>query len=108
MKIITDSGEVIEVLVSEPTVPEAKVLKFEDVWGDQLGRGGLIVARRGDRCPEWYDIIDRKQVTVVCDPSDEQEVIYWLEFCFGANCVIKRKAYQDGSLVALRAQYMCD
>lgn len=108
--------EKIKVGVSEPTVPEAKKLTKDDVWGKvgtpslysiPAGRkdDGMIVARHNDNCPYFHDKVPYKSVTIVCKPEQVEEVIYWLEYVQGGDCISRRTVVQN--YVILRADYQC-
>lgn len=88
-----------------------KTLTKEDVWGKfnekfEKISNGMIVARYNDKCPVFKDIIPYKSVTVVCKPEEEHEVIYWLGYVQGGDCVSKRAELKNGN-IALRADYQC-
>ena len=57
-------------------------------------------------CPIFKDKLPFKAVTVVCDREQEQEVVYWLEYVQGGNCVTQRSGLRNGK-VAIRAEYQC-
>jgi hypothetical protein len=126
-------GKPFKVEVLEPTVPEAKELTQEDVWGifvsegteDMIEggksykvskghfKGGMIVARgqgRSDKpaviCPIFGDVVPHKSVTAICAIAMEPDVTYWLEYVEGGNCISQRKVLPGGR-VALRADYQC-
>ena len=97
--------------VNNPTVPEAKVLTQEDVWGkldENYNRisSGMIVARTDEVCPIFKDKVPYKSVTVVCNSSQVNEVIYWLEYVHGGDSVSKVRALPDGK-AAIRSDYQC-
>jgi hypothetical protein len=117
-------SEQIEITVSHPTVPEAKQLTKDDVWGkyDEINHrridDGMLVARGygsyftgkphfNPICPIWGDELPYKSVTVVGPIEQEQEIRYWLEYVHGGGSVSKRKVVEDGKKVALRSDYMC-
>lgn len=95
----------ITMIVSNPTVPEAKKITKEDVWGG-IGQNGMIVARTDDKCPYFKDKVPYKSVTVVCDKDQVHEVTYWLEYVHGAHSVSKTKDLKNGK-VAMRSDYKC-
>lgn len=81
----------------------------KDVWGsyDENWKkisDGMIVARTSEKCPVFGDILEYKDVTVICKLEEEKDVIYWLEYVHGCNCVTKRKELK-GDKVALRSEY---
>jgi hypothetical protein len=110
---------------------ERKITK-DDVWGKwsddlKLIDRGMIVAKGyppsldkspaaaaelfdrikvGDTCPVWKDKLPYKSVTVICDKKDMNEVMYWLEYVHGGDCVEKTKDL-PGDKVAIRSNYMC-
>ena len=57
-------------------------------------------------CPIWKDKLPYKSVTIVCEPSIEEEVIYWLEYVHGGGSVSRRKKLDNGK-IALRSNYQC-
>ena len=87
-------------------------LKKEDVWGSfnpetyKMETEGMVVARQDQVCPVFKDTVPYKSATVVCLPSQEKEVIYWLTYVQGGNNISKRKVLPGGE-VALRTDYMC-
>lgn len=105
----------LKIVVSNPTVPEAKNLTKEDVWGKWENHvrvsNGMLVAQgygpvsdyftQSDKdkltaiipeiCPIWNDVLGYKSVTVICLPCQEEEVRYWLEYVHGGNSVRGRK-----------------
>lgn len=107
--------QTITMTVSTPTVPEAKKLTKEDVWGkwdDNTHKRlseGMIVAQTDQICPIWRDKVPYKSVTVICSPEQETEVRYWLEYVHGGNSVSRWKEIKQGKekKIALRSNYMC-
>lgn len=99
----------VEVIIDEPNNHPVK-LKEEDVWGDGFynretkENRGMRVAVYDEECPIFKDIVPYKSVTVVCPKSQEDDVIYWLEYVYGSDCVSIRKELDDLK-VALRADY---
>lgn len=99
-------------IISEPTVPPAQKLTKADVWGDgmynrdtKLNRG-MRVAVYDEVCPIWKDIVPYKSASFVCPKKLEDEVIYWIEYVYGADCIVARKELDDLRVV-LRAEYTC-
>lgn len=94
-----------------PTAKKEKLTK-EDVWGvfdpnnDKLISNGMIVAKSYEVCPIFGDVLPYKSVTVICDEEQCEEVIHWLIYVHGGNCVSYRKELKDGK-VAFRSNYMC-
>jgi hypothetical protein len=123
----------LSVVLDAPNGVEPKDMTKEDVWGrfinegteehkDRNGftylaskghfEGGMIVARgHGHQdvsqtiCPIFGGEVPWKSVTAVCPKEKEEEVIYWLEYVQGSNCINERKLLASGE-VALRADYM--
>jgi hypothetical protein len=108
-------------VVSNPTTPKAKALTLEDVWGKYNANTmtqdscGMVVARGNPetpkKCPIWGDDLPYKSVTVVCREDQEQDVVYWLEYVQGNNCISRRselskRKYGKG-MIALRSDYQC-
>jgi hypothetical protein len=94
------SQDRIKITVSHPTVPEAKKLTKDDVWGKwdevankKIDNGMLVAYGCGEHasCPIWGDIIPYKSVTVVGPIEQEQEIRYWLEYVHGGGSVAARK-----------------
>jgi hypothetical protein len=109
-----------------------KELTMEDVWGTFDAEAlthpskGMIVARGCGKvdeyftqeykdkavadipevCPIWGDVLPYKSVTVVFDAELENQVIHWLTYVHGSDCVADRKEL-EGNRVALRSNYMC-
>lgn len=110
-----------------------KNLTKEDVWGrfdgqtQQLVEKGMIVARGlpsvGDfltqarkddiiartyptLCPVWNEELPYKSVTVICEQIQVPQVIDWLYYVQGPDCIEKKKTLEDGKY-AIRANYMC-
>lgn len=82
-------------------------LTKEDVWGNHAaGIDGMIVASWLDVCPVFHDTVPYKSVTVVCEPEQEADVQYWLDYVLGGDCIAMRKELADKK-VALRADYKC-
>lgn len=100
------------IIINTPKVAPAKKLTEEDVWGDgmynretKLNRG-MRVAVYDEICPIWNDIVPYKSATFVCPKRLEDEVIYWIEYVYGADCIVARKELDD-LRVALRGTYTC-
>lgn len=98
------------VIISEPTMQEPHNLKKEDVWGngipDKNGNinKGMKAAIYNQVCPVWGDIVPYKSTTFICPRNKENEVIYWIEYVYGCDCISNRKELDD-LRVALRADY---
>jgi hypothetical protein len=105
----------MEIIVSEPTVPEATTLTKDDVWGiyevaeSKRVSDGMVVANSQDKCPIFGDIVPYKSATLVCKLEQEREVEYWCDFVMGGGSVSDRKELtgKDKGKVALRADYQC-
>lgn len=102
----------VTAVVLNPTAPVAKILTKDDVWGSEADNyKGMIIARSGDTCPVFHDILPYKSVTVVCDPAQEDEVIYWLEYVHGGGSVSNIKLVEDVKeqvgKIAIRSDYQC-
>jgi hypothetical protein len=101
----------IIIMVSGPNGDKPFKLTKEDVWGEfdsnyNTINKGMIVARHKDICPHFGDVVPYKAITVICNVKQEDEVIYWLEYVHGANCISGRKTLKDGN-IALRSDYQC-
>jgi hypothetical protein len=100
----------IKIKVLNPTVPEAKKLTKEDVWGtwdpvaNKRTSEGMIVARFESKCSIFDDIIPYKSVTVVGPAIQKEEIIYWLEYVHGGNSV-SRMRHLPGGKIAIRSDY---
>ena len=108
-----DSKEnTVEIFLSAPTGSKPLELTQEDVWGkyNELSSSkisnGMIVASYNDVCPIFGDKVPYKSVTVVCDENQMDDVVYWLEYVHGADCVAITK-HIDGSKIAIRSDYQC-
>ena len=65
--------------------------------------GGMVVAKASETCPVFKDVVPEKAVTVVGREDDLDEVLYWLEYVKGKDCVTMTH-HQDG-WIALRAEH---
>ena len=105
-----------------------KALTKDDVWGTfdkdyNLVSRGMIVAQGfgGEKkdlkdwekklqvksvCPIWKDKLPYKSVTIVCDESQADEVMYWLHYVHGGDCIVGDTKLPGGKM-AIRSQYMC-
>ena len=102
----------ITVFLSEPNgIFPSNIIK-EDVWGkwnnDFTAKlsNGMIVASSNKKCPIFKDVVPYKSVTAVCAEEQKSEVIYWLEYVLGANCVSLLRRLENGA-IAIRANYQC-
>jgi len=118
----------IEATILNPTVPEARNLTQEDVWGKvehshwkdkartefvpaHIVSHGMKVATSHEDglptiCPVWGDTLKYKSVTIICRPCLEEEVKYWLEYVHGGGSVSRRKVISKNE-IALRSDYQC-
>jgi len=112
----------VQIKILNPTVPEARDLTMEDVWGAHemesehipkipikwIHRGMLVATSHDDGlpsiCPVWGDKLQYKSVTVICRPCFEEEVKYWLEYVHGGGSVTRRKVISKNE-IALRSEY---
>lgn len=108
------SIEPIEVtaIVNSPNEEKPKKLTKDDIWGifdpikcERISKG-MIVARHGEICPIFEDEVPYKSVTVVCPKNQYNEVVYWLEYVHGCDCVVMTKELDD-LRVAIRSDYQC-
>lgn len=105
-----------------------KKLTKEDVWGtfddnfNLVNRGMIVAQGFGGNinelkdwetklkvksiCPIWKDILPYKSVTVICDETQVSEVMYWLSYVHGANCISDETKLPNGKF-AIRSNYMC-
>lgn len=107
-----------------------KKITKDDVWGAfdndfNLVSRGMIVAQGNpsslsakekkelhskikvsDICPVWKDKLGYKSVTVICDETQVGEVMYWLHYVHGGDCISNEKKLPDGKY-AIRSNYMC-
>lgn len=102
---------VVKINVSKPTGAKPMDLVMEDVWGkydDHHTRitPGMIVAKTKDICPIFKDKVPYKSVTVVGPIEREMEIIYWLEYVHGADCVMETKKLPNDK-IAIRSDYQC-
>ena len=115
--------EGLDIWVSSPSGLKPKNLIQEDVWGKHemesehipkipirwIHHGMIVASSDADGlpivCPVWKDKLPYKSVTVICKPSQEQDVTYWLEYVQGTDSVSRRK--KVGNKVALRSDYKC-
>lgn len=102
----------VDITISNPTGEKPKKLTQEDVWGKKDEEnskhisGAMIIGKSKEKCPIWGDIIPYKSITVIFDASQEDAVIYWLEYVHGCDCVVDRKVLENNKL-ALRSDYQC-
>ena len=102
-------------IVCTPSVPEAKTLTLNDVWGvydedkSKKVSNGMVVAKSEDICPIFKDEVPFKSSTIVCDLDLEEEVEYWCDFVMGGGSISERKELKgkNKGKVALRADYQC-
>ena len=112
------------ITVSMPTKPKPTKLLKEEVWGlwegAKLLEPGMIIAQgcgisnpdvsrhlpHPQVCPIFLDKLPFKAVTVLCHPSQLDEVIYWLEYVHGAGCVTRQNKTSNGK-IAIRSEYKC-
>ena len=101
-----------QVVINYPNGEKPKKLTQEDVWGEfDIYKGkrisnGMVVARYKDICPIFNDEVPYKSVTVVCPKSQYDEVVYWLEYVHGGDCVSITKELDD-LRIAIRSDYQC-
>lgn len=103
-------------------------LTKDDVWGTfdenyNLLTRGLIVAQGfgGEPsklkeweeklkvksvCPIWKDKLPYKSVTVVCEEEQLSDVINWLSYVHGGDCISRELKLPNGKF-ALRSNYTC-
>lgn len=104
--------ETITIGIKSPTVPEAKKITQEDVWGIWSERpmkkvtDGMIVSRSNQTCLVFGDVVPYKSVTVICQSNQFDEVKYWLEYVHGGDCISKTKTLADDK-IAIRSDYQC-
>lgn len=101
----------IEILNPTVTAFKTKLTK-DDVFGTfdhetyTRTSDGMIVARGGETCPIFGDVVSYKSETLVCEANQEAEVVYWASYVKGGGCISNRKVLPDGR-IALRVNYMC-
>lgn len=102
----------VTMVVNSPNGESPKKLTKEDVWGKfdvregkRIDRG-MVVARHGETCPIFKDEIPYKSVTVVGPKNRYEEIVYWLEYVHGGDCVVMTKELDD-LRVAIRSDYQC-
>ena len=108
-----------------------KEITQEDVWGKfdnahKMTDKGMLVARGlppvdkyfaqnkkdelikilPDKCPIWKDKLPYKSVTVVCKEEDYNQVVNWIHYVHGGDCIQKEKHLPEGK-IAIRSNYMC-
>ena len=97
----------MEITVYEPSVPESLELTMEDVFGNyEEGTKGMMVANSDETCPIFKDTVPYKSVTVVCDKEQEAEVVYWLGYVHGGDCISMTKDLPNNKM-AIRSDYKC-
>lgn len=112
MKNNTDKGTGIKFYIKSPKGKEAENLTKDDVFGvydfknNKMIDNGMVVARSKEDCPIFKDILPYKSMTVVCQNEQQEDVVYWLEYVHGSNCVSKVKKL-DESNIAIRSDYQC-
>lgn len=94
------------IILNKPKVAPAKKLTKKDVWGEGKPDRGMRVAVYNEVCPVWNDVLPYKSTTFICPKKLEDDVIYWIEYVYGANSIIARKELDD-LRVALRGTYTC-
>lgn len=106
----TKSPEKPPIFISSPTGEKPAKITEEDVWGKwnnerskRLDKG-MVIARTGENCPHFNDVLDYKEVTAVCKKEDFESVLYWLEYVHGTGCVEKTMELESGK-VAIRSAY---
>jgi hypothetical protein len=106
--ITADDGTEFVVIISGPDGSQPDRLTKEDVLGKdwRAGDRGMVVASQKEVCPVWHDVIPYKALTVICQPEQEPDVTYWLEYMHGARSVSKSEKLADGRL-AIRSDYQC-
>lgn len=115
--------------VNPPSGKTERKLTKEDVWGTfngayKITHRGMIVAQGfssgskeeyakwkeavqvSDICPVWKDKLPYKSVTVICDEAQVGDVMYWLHYVHGGDCISNEKKLPDGKY-AIRSNYMC-
>lgn len=101
-----------KIIIKSPNGEPPENLTKEDVWGvfdmEKMERTseGMIVARHKDICPIFKDEVPYKSVTVVCPKKRYDEVVYWLEYVHGADCVTMIEELDD-LRIAIRSEYQC-
>ena len=99
-------------IIKSPNGEQPSALLKEDVWGrfdiEKCERisNGMIVARQGQICPIFEDEVPFKSVTVVCPKKQYDDVVYWLEYVHGSDCVVMTKELDD-LRIAIRSDYQC-
>ena len=111
----TPAPETIKMIVSRPAGKEPRFITKEFVWGkydEKLGKkvhDGLIVAHydknKDTICPASGTLLDYKDVTFKCEPHHFDDVIYWLEYVQGADCITCTR--EDSTHIYIRTEYTC-
>jgi len=58
-------------------------------------------------CPILKDKLPYKSVSVVCDYSDYNGVVYWLEYVHGGGCIQEEYRTSEDGRVFIRSDYQC-
>lgn len=113
--LMTESEKKFNAIILSPSGEKPNKMKVEDVWGEwnedrteKISEGMVVTRGRSDRaikCPHFKDVLPYKSVTVVCEKSEVDDVMYWLEYVHGAECVENIIEIGDGK-VAIRSNYM--
>lgn len=99
----------VTVNINSPKAEKAVTLKKADVWGNEKFNTGLVICSHRSYCPVFDLTLPAKAVTVRIPhyiAHLESEVIYWLEYVLGADCVTKTTTDEHDSIY-LMAEYRC-
>lgn len=94
-----------------------QALTKDDVWGKYKTIDGItekvssgMVAARGtganEICPIFGDRLGYKDTTFICEKSQVDDVLYWITYVHGEDCITKEKDLGSGK-VAFRSEYQC-
>ena len=105
------SPEVAEMMDAQEKREESMTLQKNDIWGEfdlkhKKVSGGMIVARHGETCPVFGDVVPSKSVTVVCRDEEVDEVLYWLSYVHGGDNINGMQPMPNKK-VAIRSDYTC-
>lgn len=94
-----------------PNFVVASGITKDDVWGvydESYNRikEGMVIARTGQRCVVYDEILPFKSVVIKCKKDQYSAVAFWIEYVHGFECIQGTLENADGT-VYIRSDYMC-